>query len=454
MVEASVAVKVKGGDSSSIKDLKKVIFLLKTKRTLDFAYGFMFAFLCFTIFLAFNPNINIITNNNSSHSSHSSSFTNIFTTSSSSLRSHFSSLLNYIFPTNNNTTTTPRSPISLNTTKAPLFTPTKTKHKTEEDGVVIYDEGLVKTLMNCDFFDGNWIRDDSYPLYKPGSCSFTDEQFNCIINGRPDNDYQKFKWKPKGCTLPRIDGEASYSFIFKDYNCTIEFFVSPFLVQEWEMSDKNGTKKETLRLDLVGKSSDLYKTADIIIFNTGHWWTHDKTSKGRDYYQEGSHVYDELDVLEAFRKALTTWARWVDANVKPEKSWVFFRGYSASHFSGGQWNSGGACDHETTPIKNDKYLRPYPSKMLTLERIFRNMKTHISYLNVTRLTDYRKDSHPSIYGKKKLSEQEKKSPALYQDCSHWCLPGVPDTWNEILYAELLIRQYQKEHQSDGGQTKP
>lgn len=56
--------------------------------------------------------------------------------------------------------------------------------------------------------------------------------------------------------------------------------MSPFLVQEWEMPDKNGTKKETLRLDLVGRSSDQYKDADIIVFNTGHWWTHDKTSKG------------------------------------------------------------------------------------------------------------------------------------------------------------------------------
>lgn len=60
----------------------------------------------------------------------------------------------------------------------------------------------------------------------------------------------------------------------------MEFFVSPFLVQEWEIVDKKGTKKETLRLDLVGKSSEQYKGADIIVFNTGHWWTHEKTSKG------------------------------------------------------------------------------------------------------------------------------------------------------------------------------
>ncbi|CAH1446716.1 unnamed protein product [Lactuca virosa] len=251
-------------------------------------------------------------------------------------------------------------------------------------------EDLVKNLSNCNLFDGNWVRDESYPLYKPGSCSLIDEQFNCFVNGRPDKGFQMLKWKPKACTLPRLDGsrmlqllrgkrlvfvgdslnrnmweslicilrnsikdqtkvyeasgrhhfrsEPSYSFVFKDYDCTVEFFVAPFIVRESETKDKNGAKKETLRLDLIGTSADQYKNADIVVFNTGHWWTHEKTAKGKDYYQEGSHVYGELNVLEAFRKAMTTWGRWVDANINRSKSLVFFRGYSASHFRGGQWN--------------------------------------------------------------------------------------------------------------------
>lgn len=51
-----------------------------------------------------------------------------------------------------------------------------------------------------------------------------------------------------------------------------------------------------------------------------------------DYYQEGSNVYKQLDVMEAFRKAITTWGKWVDTHINPQRTHVFFRGYSSTHF--------------------------------------------------------------------------------------------------------------------------
>ncbi|XP_073157197.1 protein trichome birefringence-like [Henckelia pumila] len=361
------------------------------------------------------------------------------------------------------------------------------------DAIHASGEGIstMESLMNCDFFDGKWVRDESYPLYVPGSCSLIDEQFDCFGNGRPDNEYHKLKWKPKDCTLPRLDGshmlellrgkrlafvgdslnrnmweslvcilknsvkdqkkvyeesgrqqfrtETSFSFIFEDYNCSVEFHVSPFLVQEWEAEGRNGTKKETLRLDLIGNSADKYKNADIIVFNSGHWWTHVKTSKGKDYYQEGSHVYSYLKATEAFRKALITWGSWVEANFDPTKSFVFFKGYSASHFNGGQWNSGGQCDGETEPIEIETSLSIYLPWMRVVEGVLQGMRSDVvSYMNVTRMTDYRKDGHPSVYRRRNMSDEARKSLSS-QDCSHWCLPGVPDAWNEILYAQLLLK---------------
>ncbi|KAK2989182.1 hypothetical protein RJ640_029374 [Escallonia rubra] len=574
------AAPINGG--TLLSDLKSLFSLFRTKGTVNFAYGFMSAFILFTVFLAFNASPNSTASpwfssiSTSSSTSITGSTTNISSSTtppvpsntSSSLRSQISNIFSYLLPNSTSNSTSAQSATNVtrseNTTlqepnlqkeptnakkqtqtsnlhdKVEAFNPNQTKteapkapvaaaNKTENSASKILPESgknvtakgdkgiaekgsnltsslvkkqgnensnsnvkqgmeeLVKGLVNCDVFDGEWVRDDSYPLYKPGSCALIDEQFNCFRNGRPDKGYQHLKWKPKDCTLPRgkrlafvgdslnrnmweslvcilrnsvkdqrkvyeasgrhhFRSEASYSFVFKDYNCTIEFFVSPFLVQEWEVTEKDGSKKETLRLDMIERSSANYKNADIIIFNTGHWWTHDKTSKGKDYYQEGSHVYGELDVQEAFRKALTTWGRWVDAHINPSRTLVFFRGYSASHFSGGQWNSGGQCDHETEPIRNKTYLSEYPSKMRVLDKVLKGMKTRVSYLNITRLTDYRKDGHPSIYRKQHYTEEERKSPLTFQDCSHWCLPGVPDAWNELLYAELLVKQYQNRRQ--------
>jgi hypothetical protein len=68
--------------------------------------------------------------------------------------------------------------------------------------------------------------------------------------------------------------------------------------------------------------------------------------------------------------------------------------------------------------------------MKIVEEVVKEMQVPVKVLNVTRLTNFRKDGHPSIFGKKVSTRR--------QDCSHWCLPGVPDAWNELIYATLLF----------------
>lgn len=61
----------------------------------------------------------------------------------------------------------------------------------------------ISSMKSCDIFQGKWVKDNSYPLYPEGSCPHIDEPFDCYRNGRPDRAYQKLRWQPIGCNIPR-----------------------------------------------------------------------------------------------------------------------------------------------------------------------------------------------------------------------------------------------------------
>lgn len=88
---------------------------------------------------------------------------------------------------------------------------------------------------------------------------------------------------------------------------------------------------------------------------------------------------------------------------------------------------------EATNPLNQTLTTANPEKNGIVEEVLKQMRTPVTFLNITRLSEYRIDGHPSIYGRKSQKNAKFKS---IQDCSHWCLPGVPDTWNELLFYHL------------------
>jgi hypothetical protein len=58
------------------------------------------------------------------------------------------------------------------------------------------------------------------------------------------------------------------------------------------------------------------------------------------------------------------------------------------------------------------------------------MKKLIHLLDITSLSQVRKYIHPSFYG---------HGGHRNMDCSHWCLVGVLDTQNQLLYASLILK---------------
>ena len=51
-----------------------------------------------------------------------------------------------------------------------------------------------------------------------------------------------------------------------------------------------------------------------------------------DFIEVGGVITKDMDRMLAFERALNTWAGWVDANIDPAKSLVFFQGISPSHY--------------------------------------------------------------------------------------------------------------------------
>lgn len=102
---------------------------------------------------------------------------------------------------------------------------------------------------------------------------------------------------------------------------------------------------------------------------------------------------------------------------------------------------GGNCYNETSPIEDPEYWGSDTSKsiMKVISEELSKSKVPMSFLNITQLSSHRKDAHTQIYKKQwsPLTPEQLADPKSYADCVHWCLPGLQDTWNELLFAKLF-----------------
>lgn len=323
---------------------------------------------------------------------------------------------------------------------------------------------------NYDYFQGNWVFDESYPLYNASTCPLIEREFNCQKNGRPDQIYLKYRWQPHDCNLTRFDGRdllermrgKSIMFVGDSlsrnqwmslvcllhsavpnakYNTTLRGDVATVTFTDYGvkvMRERNVYLVDlvrekigrVLKLDSIEQGSKLWNGVDVIVFNTWHWWNRRGAGQPWDYIQVGNEIYKDMDRMVAFERALNTWANWMNTNYNPNKTKAFFQGISPSHYNGTDWREARAksCLGQKLPVLGSIYPGGMPPALAILKKVIAKVNNNnnnpvITLLDITNLSLLRKDGHPSVYGLGGRS----------MDCSHWCLAGVPDTWNQILY---------------------
>ncbi|GAB4824898.1 hypothetical protein Ancab_007769 [Ancistrocladus abbreviatus] len=337
------------------------------------------------------------------------------------------------------------------------------------------------TKKKCNIFQGRWVyKEEETPHYSSTTCPFLEEKMSCRKNGRPDFEYEKWVWENPDCDIPMFNGrellermrgkrmivvgdslnrnlwESLACLLYttispsrahvdaggpaykvlraKDYEFTVEFYWSPFLV-ELNLNHESGRK--VLILDKLSPNAHEWQGADVMLFNSGHWWIHQGKLRAWDLFQYDGELFEDMKIEIAYETALKTWANWINETIDSNnKTTVFFRSISPEH-KGQQW-----CYNTTQPIMDESYISIYPRSMTEIvESQIRRMENRVRYLNITQLSSYRRDAHPSVYRSKVskiITEKYKRLVSSYADCSHWCLPGLPDTWNRLLYSSLFF----------------
>ncbi|KQK11173.1 protein YLS7 [Brachypodium distachyon] len=380
-----------------------------------------------------------------------------------------------------------------------------------DDTMPKLDEGTVPDLSDssnefqradqgtCDLYRGEWVFDSSGPLYTNNSCPLITQMQNCQGNGRPDKDYESWRWKPEQCILPRLDakkflelmrgktvafvgdsvarnqmesllcilwqvetpvnrGSRKMSrWVFRSTSTTILRIWSSWLVHRSIEAVGFAPKGlDKVFLDIADETfMESVPTFDVLVISSGHWF-----AKRSAYILDGNVVGGQLwwprqagkmqiNNIDAFGVSVETCLTAVATN--PNFTGIaVLRTYSPDHYEGGAWNTGGSCTGKVKPldqvVRNGYTDTMYGKQIAGFRKAVQNSGVHSSKLKLMDITEpfaLRADGHPGPYRSPDPNKKTQRGPdgkPPPQDCLHWCMPGPVDTWNEMLF-ETIRREF-------------
>ncbi|EEC83878.1 hypothetical protein OsI_29877 [Oryza sativa Indica Group] len=317
---------------------------------------------------------------------------------------------------------------------------------------------------DCIFSDGKWVRDAAAVTAYREDCPFLDPGFQCISNGRSNSSFRYWRWQPHGCQLPKFNatdmlersrngrivfaGDSIGRNQWESMVCMLAASVPAGKSRIYEQSGKPISRHKGY-LSMVFADYNLsveYYRAPMLVMIDRFPASSGASGERGNYIMVGDRLNMSMDMKEAScRWSVETVKDWEISSTRVPNSYFFFRSYSPSHYrskndSNGTWNTGGSCaDHRDPVTSSDQFDEEYSWINAMISNAIDGIRSHgrrkAHFLNITYMTELRRDGHPS-------RNRELGTPQdAPEDCSHWCLPGVPDTWNEVLYAHLMSMGY-------------
>ncbi|KAF5480296.1 hypothetical protein F2P56_001058 [Juglans regia] len=353
----------------------------------------------------------------------------------------------------------------------------------------------------CDLYQGSWFYDTSGPLYTNNTCPVLTQMQNCQGNGRPDKDYENWRWKPFQCDLPRFDAKEflelmrgkTLAFIgdsvarnqmesmlcilwqveapknrgnrkmqryfFKSTSVTIVRIWSSWLVKQtsapFDFAPEGVTK---LFLDAPDDNlMEFIPKFDVVVISSGHWFAkqsvyvlNNEIVGGQLWWPDKSR-HMKVNSVEAFGISVETIL--TSLVTHPNYTGItIVRSFSPDHYEGGAWNTGGSCTGKTRPLAIGELVENGFTETMHKKQVAgfngaikkATNKSKLRLMDITEAFGYRHDGHPGPYRSPDPNKITKRGPdgkPPPQDCLHWCMPGPVDTWNELVF-EITRREYE------------
>ncbi|XVF14826.1 hypothetical protein REPUB_Repub09cG0094800 [Reevesia pubescens] len=322
----------------------------------------------------------------------------------------------------------------------------------------------------CNYAKGRWVADSRLPLY-PFGCKYIKRKYNCRLTNRTNFSYEGYRWQSIDCKIPEFEPsdflkrmkDKTVAFIgdslsreqFQSMMCMltggqdrpdVEDIADRYcrayrfrstnttILHSWSarLCDRdpiNATDPNTLyAMHLDRQPAFIRQNIDqlnVLVINTAHHWSKSMVNSDKEVmYVNGEPVRErnlkKIENAKIFK--VNNIVKWLDSKLASHPNLqVFFRTTSPRHYFKGDWNTGGSCDNLIPMTRGSEVLQEESSDKIVAAAV---QGTRVKILDITALSDLRDEAHISHYTKRST------------DCLHWCLPGVPDTWNELLSAQV------------------